>query len=39
VLAEALIRRRKDARLSQIFPGYEGYQPLDIFEGADLRPS
>lgn len=38
VLSELLIRRMGNNRLGQVFPGYAGYAPLDIFQGADLPP-
>jgi uncharacterized protein (DUF1501 family) len=39
VLSEVLIRRRRDARLSHVFPRYSGYAPLGVTQGADLRPT
>lgn len=38
VLSEALIRRAGNNHLGYIFPGYTGYSPLGIFQGADLAP-
>ncbi|WP_411832162.1 DUF1501 domain-containing protein [Pseudoxanthomonas mexicana] len=36
VFSEILIRRMGNANLSQVFPGYAGYAPLGIVQGADL---
>lgn len=38
VLSEALIRRAGNNRLGYVFPGYTGYAPLGIFQGADIPP-
>ena len=38
VLSEILIRRMCNPNLDLIFPGYSGYQPLGIVQGADLQP-
>ena len=36
VMSEILIRRMGNADLGSIFPGYTGYAPLGIVQGADL---
>ncbi|MEE8583789.1 MAG: DUF1501 domain-containing protein [Acidobacteriota bacterium] len=36
VLSEILIRRMGNPRLSEVFPGYQGYTPLGIVQGEDL---
>ncbi len=36
VLSEILIRRLGNSYLGTIFPGYTGYSPLGIVQGADL---
>jgi uncharacterized protein (DUF1501 family) len=36
VLAEILVRRMGNNQLGYVFPGYDGYQPLGIVDGADL---
>jgi len=38
VLSEILIRRLANKKLSEVFPGYSGYTPLGIVQGADLAP-
>ena len=38
VFSELMIRRMGNNRLGDIFPGYTGYSPLGIFQGADLVP-
>lgn len=38
VFSEVLIRRMRNNRLGDIFPGYTGYTPLGIFQGSDLSP-
>jgi uncharacterized protein (DUF1501 family) len=38
VFSELMIRRMGNNRLSQIFPGYTGYAPLDLFQGSNLTP-
>jgi len=38
VLSEVLIRRMCNPNLGAIFPGYSGYSPLGIVQGADLPP-
>ena len=38
VLSEILIRRLGNPKLGQIFPKYDGYEPLGIVQGADLAP-
>jgi uncharacterized protein (DUF1501 family) len=39
VISEALIRRMGNPNIYYAFPGYSGYAPLGIFQGADLPPS
>ncbi len=39
VISEALIRRMGNPNIYYAFPGYSGYSPLGIFQGADLPPS
>lgn len=36
VFSEIMIRRMANPNLGQIFPGYSGYAPLGIVQGADL---
>lgn len=38
VLSEILIRRTGNAYLGDVFPGYDGYQPLGVVQGEDLTP-
>lgn len=38
ILSEAMIRRQRNNRLGLVFPGYQGYQPLGVFQGSDLPP-
>jgi len=38
VLSEILIRRTANPKLSTVFPGYSGYEPLGIVRGDDLPP-
>lgn len=38
VLSEILIRRLANPNLGTVFPGYTGYAPLGILQGADLTP-
>ncbi|GHE27409.1 DUF1501 domain-containing protein [Vulcaniibacterium thermophilum] len=38
VLSELLIRRMGNPHLSAIFPGYGGYSPLGLVQGADQAP-
>ena len=38
VLSEALIRRLANPNIYYVFPGYGGYTPMGIFQGADLTP-
>jgi uncharacterized protein (DUF1501 family) len=38
VLSELLIRRLGNPNLGTIFPGYSGYAPTGILQGADLEP-
>ena len=38
VLSEVLIRRQFNNHLGHVFPGYSGYTPLGIFQGADMVP-
>ncbi len=38
VLSEILIRRLGNPHLGSIFPGYAGYAPLGIVQGADIPP-
>lgn len=39
VISEALIRRMGNPNIYYAFPGYSGYTPMGIFQGADLPPS
>ena len=39
VISEALIRRMANPNIYYVFPGYSGYAPLGVFQGADLPPS
>jgi uncharacterized protein (DUF1501 family) len=39
VLSEILIRRFGNNNLEAIFPGYTGYTPLGVVQGADVAPS
>jgi uncharacterized protein (DUF1501 family) len=39
VISEALIRRMANPNIYYVFPGYSGYSPLGVFQGADLPPS
>lgn len=39
VLSEILIRRMGNNHLGYVFPGYGGYSPLGIVQGADLVPN
>jgi hypothetical protein len=39
VLSEILIRRLGNPELGTVFPGYSGYEPLGIVQGADLVPN
>lgn len=36
VLSELLVRRMGNPHLSRIFPGYTGYSPMGLVQGADL---
>jgi len=38
VLSEILINRLENPNLDYIFPGYEGYQPMDLVRGASVVP-
>lgn len=38
VFSELLIRRMRNNRLGEVFPGYTGYSPLGIFQGSDIAP-
>ena len=38
VLTEVLIKRCHNRRISQVFPGYEGYTALGVVEGRDIQP-
>jgi uncharacterized protein (DUF1501 family) len=38
VFSELMIRRMGNNKLSQIFPGYSGYAPLDLFQGSNITP-
>jgi len=38
VLSELLIRRMGNNKLGAVFPGYGGYAPLGIVQGADIAP-
>ena len=37
IVAELLVRRFGDAKLSTVFPGLKQYQPLGLFKGADVK--
>lgn len=37
VLSEILIRRLGNPKLGAVFPGYTGYEPLGVVQGADLE--
>jgi uncharacterized protein (DUF1501 family) len=37
VLSEILVRRMGNNQLGYVFPGYEGYAPLGVVSGVDLR--
>jgi uncharacterized protein (DUF1501 family) len=39
IISEALIRRMANPNIYYVFPGYSGYSPLGVFQGADLPPS
>jgi len=39
IISEALIRRMANPNIYYVFPGYSGYTPLGVFQGADLPPS
>ncbi len=39
IVSEALIRRMANPNIYYVFPGYSGYVPLGVFQGADLPPS
>ncbi len=39
VISEALIRRLANPNIYYAFPGYSGYTPMGIFQGADLPPT
>jgi uncharacterized protein (DUF1501 family) len=39
IVSEALIRRMANPNIYYVFPGYSGYTPLGVFQGADLPPS
>ena len=39
LISEALIRRMANPNIYYVFPGYAGYAPLGVFQGADLPPS
>jgi len=39
VISEALIRRMNNPNIYYVFPGYSGYTPIGIFQGADQPPS
>jgi hypothetical protein len=38
VFSELLIRRMGNNKLGTVFPGYGGYSPLGIVQGADIAP-
>lgn len=38
VLSEILVRRMGNPNLGAVFPGYAGYAPMGIVQGADLQP-
>ncbi|MEP6634117.1 MAG: DUF1501 domain-containing protein, partial [Luteimonas sp.] len=38
VISELLIRRMQNNNLGKVFPGYTGYSPFGIVQGADLPP-
>jgi uncharacterized protein (DUF1501 family) len=38
VFSELMIRRMGNNKLGEVFPGYSGYTPLGLFQGADLVP-
>jgi hypothetical protein len=38
VLSEILIKRLGNRRIGEVFPGYTGYDPLGVVQGADLPP-
>jgi len=39
IFAEAMIRRLGNPNIYYAFPGYSGYSPLGVFQGADLPPT
>lgn len=39
VISEALIRRMGNPNIYYAFPGFAGYTPMGIFQGADLPPA
>ncbi len=39
VYSELMIRRMKNNSLGTVFPGYTGYSPLGIVQGADMAPN
>ena len=39
IVAEALVRRMGNPNVYYVFPGYENYTPLGVFQGTDLPPS
>ncbi|MCC7247312.1 MAG: DUF1501 domain-containing protein [Lysobacter sp.] len=38
VFSELLIRRMANNRIGMVFPGYSGYTPMGVFQGADMTP-
>jgi len=38
VFSELLIRRMGNNQISEVFPGYSGYQPIGLFQGNDSAP-
>ncbi|MDA8018522.1 MAG: DUF1501 domain-containing protein [Thermoanaerobaculia bacterium] len=38
VLSEILIRRTANPYIGDVFPSYQGYQPLGVVQGTDLTP-
>src|SRR5690606_41378087 len=39
IVSEALIRRMGNPNTYYVFPGYSGYEPLGLFQGADQPPT
>jgi|GEM_PF-21439 len=38
ILSEVVMRRLANPNIGTVFPGLDGYQPLDLMEGIDLTP-